>query len=44
MMSKPKTFSDAEIPAHWKAPYGPYRQAPQQYGGEWWFVNPFTSA
>jgi hypothetical protein len=43
-MTKPKTFTDDQIPAHWKAPYGPYRQAPPMYGGEWWFVNPFTSA
>lgn len=31
-----------EVPEHWKAPLGPYVQAPTEYGGEWWFVNPFT--
>ena len=33
-----------EIPGHWKYPMGPYRQAPPEFGGEWWFVNPFTTA
>lgn len=37
-----KTFK--EVPDHWKAPIGPYRQAPEQFGGEWWLVNPFTTA
>ena len=23
---------------------GPYRQAPEEYGGEWYLVNPFTTA
>lgn len=32
----------ADIPEHWKHPVGPYRQAPKEYGSEWWFVNPFT--
>lgn len=31
------------VPEHWKHPFGPYRQAPEEYGGEWWFINPFTS-
>jgi len=31
-----------DVPDHWKAPTGPYHQAPPEYGGEWWFVNPFT--
>lgn len=31
------------VPDHWKAPEGPYRQAPEEYGGEWWLVNPFAS-
>ena len=31
-----------EVPDHWKAPVGPYYQAPPEYGGEWWLVNPFT--
>jgi len=38
-MSKPL----ATVPEHWKAPFGPYRQAPADYGGEWWYVNPFNS-
>ena len=31
-----------EVPEHWKAPVGPYRQAPPEFGGEWWLVDPFT--
>lgn len=31
------------VPEHWKHPEGPYRQAPEEYGGEWWMVNPFAS-
>lgn len=30
------------VPEHWKAPMGPYYQAPPEYGGEWWYANPFT--
>lgn len=30
-----------DVPAEWKHPFGPYRQAPAEFGGEWWFVNPF---
>lgn len=33
-----------EVPEHWKQPGGPYRKAPEEYGGEWWLVNPFTTA
>ena len=33
-----------EIPDHWKYPMGPYRQAPPEFGGEWWVVNPFTTS
>jgi hypothetical protein len=33
-----------DVPEHWKYPEGPYRQAPAEYGGEWWLVNPFGSA
>ena len=33
-----------DVPEHWKHPEGPYRQAPPEYGGEWWLVNPFGSA
>ncbi|MBI1353258.1 MAG: hypothetical protein GC160_02850 [Acidobacteria bacterium] len=32
------------IPGNWKAPIGPYQQAPAEYGGQWWYVNPFTGA
>jgi hypothetical protein len=31
-----------EVPESWRYPLGPYRQAPSEYGGEWWLVNPFT--
>lgn len=31
------------VPEHWKYPEGPYRQAPPEYGGEWWMVNPFAT-
>ena len=30
------------VPEHWRHPVGPYRQAPQTFGGQWWLVNPFT--
>lgn len=33
-----------QVPEHWKQPIGPYRQAPPEHGGEWWLVNPFTTA
>ena len=33
----------ASVPDNWKHPFGPYRQAPPEFGGEWWLVNPFTS-
>jgi hypothetical protein len=28
----------------WDPPnnFGPYRKAPDEFGGEWWFVDPFT--
>ena len=32
------------IPEDWKGPRGPYRQAPAEFGGEWWLVNPFTGS
>jgi len=31
-----------DVPEHWRHPLGPYRQAPEEHGGEWWMVNPFT--
>jgi hypothetical protein len=30
------------VPDSAKYPAGPYRQAPPEYGAEWWLVNPFT--
>jgi len=33
----------AEVPEHWKHPFGPYRRAPAEFGGDWWLVNPFTT-
>ena len=38
------TPSFEDVPEHWKAPQGPYRQAPAEYGAGWWLVNPFTAA
>lgn len=35
------SFND--VPEHWKHPIGPYRQAPAEYGGRYWLVNPFTT-
>ncbi len=32
-----------EVSEKWREPYGPYRQAPEEYGGEWWFMSPFGS-
>lgn len=31
-----------QVPDFAKAPLGPYVQAPAEYGGEWWQVNPFN--
>ncbi len=31
-----------DVPDDWRWPSGPYRQAPPEYGAEWWLVNPFT--
>jgi hypothetical protein len=36
----PPHFPD--VPDSAKYPAGPYRQAPAEFGGEWWLVNPFT--
>ena len=30
------------VPEAAKSPQGPYRQAPAEFGGEWWLVNPFS--
>jgi hypothetical protein len=32
----------ADVPESAKFPNGPYRQAPEEFGGEWWLTNPFT--
>jgi hypothetical protein len=32
----------AEVPDSWKHPTGPYRQAPPEYGGGWWYTSPFA--
>ena len=32
----------ANIPESLRWPAGPYRQAPAEFGGEWWMTNPFT--
>jgi len=31
-----------DVPESWKSPAGPYKQAPPEYGGKWWYVSPFT--
>ena len=36
----PPRFPD--VPDSAKYPAGPYRQAPPEYGAQWWLVNPFT--
>lgn len=42
-MNKPPTRTT--VPDHWKHENGgPYRQAPPEYGGEWWTVSPFTAS
>ena len=30
------------VPDHWKQPFGPYVQAPESFGGKWYYVSPFT--
>ncbi len=30
------------VPESLQWPAGPYRQAPAEFGGEWWLTNPFT--
>jgi hypothetical protein len=32
----------SQVPDTVKHPLGPYRQAPAEFGGDWWYVNPFT--
>ena len=33
-----------EVPESAQYPLGPYRQAPPEFGADWWLVNPFTGA
>lgn len=40
--TKPVVPSFETVPAHWKYPQGPYHQAPPEWGGRWWLVNPFV--
>lgn len=36
----PPRFDD--VPESVRYPNGPYRQAPAEFGGQWWLVSPFT--
>ena len=40
--AQPFTPRYQDVPDTWKWPLGPYQQAPPEFGGEWWKVNPFT--
>jgi hypothetical protein len=33
-----------DVPQSAQHPLGPYRQAPQEAGGDWWLVSPFTGS
>jgi hypothetical protein len=33
-----------EVPEHWRAPFGPYYQAPPEHGSEWWLLTPFSTS
>ena len=39
---QPFTPRYQDVPDTWKWPLGPYQQAPTEFGGDWWKVNPFT--
>lgn len=41
---QPNTPRYQDVPDSWKWPIGPYQQAPEEFGGEWWKVNPFTGS
>ena len=41
---QPFTPRYQDVPDAWKWPIGPYQQAPPEFGGEWWKVNPFTGS
>ncbi|MBI1358334.1 MAG: hypothetical protein GC160_28700 [Acidobacteria bacterium] len=38
--SGPPRYATVPESAQW--PAGPYRQAPAEFGGEWWYTSPFT--
>lgn len=40
--SSSRTPHFLSVPESVQYPYGPYRQAPPEHGGEWWLANPFT--
>ena len=39
---QPFTPRYQDVPDAWQWPLGPYQQAPTEFGGEWWKVDPFT--
>ena len=41
---QPNTPRYGDVPDAWKWPIGPYQQAPEEFGGRWWKVNPFTGS
>jgi len=41
-MAKADIPSFDDVSEAWKAPFGPYRQAPEEYGSKWYKVNPWT--
>ena len=41
---QPNTPRYQDVPDVWKWPIGPYQQAPEEFGGQWWKVNPFTGS
>ncbi len=41
---QPNTPRYQDVPDAWKWPIGPYQQAPEEFGGRWWKVNPFTGS
>lgn len=42
--AKPHLPRFAEVPESAQYPLGPYRQAPAEFGGDWWLVSPFTGS
>ncbi len=41
---QPNTPRYGDVPDAWKWPIGPYQQDPEEFGGQWWKVNPFTGS